>query len=76
MMLQTWHDENVFLGCHAQWITPESIDEQLPYFDYEAQLAITADAIIDNRKELFEQLQVKAEDQKEMPDSELILFPT
>lgn len=70
----TWHDEHVFLGCHAQWITPESINEPLPYYHYDAQLAITADAIIDNRKELFDQLQVKPEDQKGMPDSQLILL--
>ena len=70
----TWHDEHVFLGCHAQWITPESINEPLPYYHYEAQVAITADAIIDNRKELFDQLQVKPEDRKEMPDSQLILL--
>ena len=72
--VRTWHDDSVFLGCHAQWITPESINEPLPYYHYEAQLAITADAIIDNRKELFDQLQVKPEDQKEMPDSQLILL--
>ena len=62
--VQTWHRENVFLGCHAQWITPESVGEQLPFYDYERQLAITADAIIDNREELFERLQVHQEDQK------------
>ena len=50
--------ESIFLGCHAQWITPESVGEQLPFYDYERQCAITADAIIDNRKELFEKLQV------------------
>ena len=52
--VRTWHDEHVFLGCHAQWITPESINEPLPFYHYDAQVAITADAIIDNRKELFD----------------------
>ena len=28
-----------------------------PFYDYERQCTITADAIIDNRKELFERLQ-------------------
>ena len=65
---------NVFFGCHAQWITPESVGEQLPFYDYERQLAITADAIIDNRKELFEKLQVDHADRKNMTDSELILL--
>ncbi|MCM3111524.1 asparagine synthase-related protein [Lederbergia lenta] len=72
--VQTWHKENVFLGCHAQWITPESIGEQLPFYDYERRLAITADAIIDNRDELFERLQVDREDRKKITDSQLILL--
>ena len=72
--VQTWHKENVFLGCHAQWITPESIGEQLPFYDYERQLAITADAIIDNRNELLEKLQVDRADRKIITDSELILL--
>ena len=72
--VQIWHKDNVFLGCHAQWITPESIGEQLPFYDYERQLAITADAIIDNRDELFEKLQVDYADRKRMTDSELILL--
>ncbi|MDM5463586.1 MULTISPECIES: asparagine synthase-related protein [Bacillus cereus group] len=72
--VQIWHTDNVFLGCHAQWITPESIGEQLPFYDYKRQLAITADAIIDNRDELFERLQVEYADRKKMTDSELILL--
>lgn len=72
--VQIWHKENVFFGCHAQWITPESIGEQLPFYDYERQLAITADAIIDNRTELFEKLQVDYVDRKSITDSELLLL--
>ncbi|MCQ6278913.1 lasso peptide isopeptide bond-forming cyclase [Bacillus sp. EB600] len=72
--IQTWHNDKVFLGCHAQWITPESIGEKLPYYDYERQLAITADAIIDNRDELFDRLQVDRGRRKVITDSELILL--
>ncbi|MGO4274679.1 asparagine synthetase B, partial [Paenibacillus sp. TAF58] len=72
--VQTWHQEKVFLGCHAQWITPESVGERNPYYDSESQLAITADAIIDNREELFQLLQVENSRRNEMPDSELILL--
>jgi asparagine synthase (glutamine-hydrolysing) len=72
--IQVWCKDNVFLGCHAQWITPESIGEPLPYYDYETQCVITADAIIDNREELFERLQVKNEDRKNITDSKLILL--
>ena len=52
--IQTWYSHSIYLGCHAQWITPESVGERLPFYDDERQCAITADAIIDNRKELFE----------------------
>src|SRR5690625_7986126 len=61
---QIWSKENIFLGCHAQWITPESIEEQLPFYDYDRQLAITADAIIDNRDELFDKLGIHPEERK------------
>lgn len=72
--IQTWQKESIFLGCHAQWITPESIGEQLPFYDYQRQLAITADAIIDNREELFERLQIDREDRKKITDNQLILL--
>jgi asparagine synthase (glutamine-hydrolysing) len=72
--IHTWHKDSLFLGCHAQWITPESIGERLPYYDKNRQLAITADAILDNRKELFHRLQVEQGDLKTITDSELILL--
>ncbi|MCY9660239.1 lasso peptide isopeptide bond-forming cyclase [Paenibacillus chondroitinus] len=72
--IQVWHHEKIFLGCHAQWITPESIGERLPYYDQNRKLAITADAIIDNRDELFEKLQIERDRRAGIPDSELILL--
>ena len=57
--IQVWHKHNAFIGNHAQWITPESVGEQQPFYDSERQCVITADAIIDNREELFEKLQVE-----------------
>lgn len=72
--VRTWHVEKVFLGCHAQWITPESVGERNPYYDSERRLTITADAIIDNRDELFQLLQVEVSRRKALPDSELILL--
>ncbi|WNR43779.1 asparagine synthase-related protein [Paenibacillus roseipurpureus] len=72
--IRIWHSDNVFFGCHAQWITPESVGERLPRFSEEKYLAITADAIIDNRQELFERLQVDHTLRKNMTDSELILL--
>ncbi|AOZ92688.1 asparagine synthase-related protein [Paenibacillus crassostreae] len=69
-----WHKEQVLLGCHAQWITEQSIHETLPYYDHHRELAITADAIIDNRDELMDQLQVLHNVRKSMTDSEILLL--
>lgn len=72
--VQSWHNEKIFFGCHAQWITPESVNETLPFYDRERGLSITADAMIDNRAELFDRLNVIREDRQTMPDSLLILL--
>jgi len=72
--IHTWHSERLFLGCHAQWITPESVGERLPRYNKDQQLAITADAIIDNRGELFDKLQIESAFRKTMTDSDLILL--
>ncbi len=71
--IQVWHQEQIFLGCHAQWITPESVGEPLPYWDKSRQLAITADAIIDNREDLFDRLEIDRELRRKLSDSQLIL---
>jgi asparagine synthase (glutamine-hydrolysing) len=71
---KTWVKDNLFFGCHAQWITPESVGEKVPYYDYERQLGITADAIIDNRDELFERLQIEKGLRQSISDSQLILL--
>lgn len=71
--IQIWYRDHIFLGCHAQWITPESVGEQQPYYHPQKGLVITADAIIDNREELFERLQVDKLDRKTITDSQLIL---
>ncbi|MFC5652879.1 asparagine synthase-related protein [Paenibacillus solisilvae] len=70
----TWQNGPIFLGCLAQWVTPESLNERLPYYDAENKLAITADAIIDNREELFSQLQIEYTRRSMITDSELILL--
>lgn len=71
--VQLFHRHRIFLGCHAHWITSESIGSQQPFYDAERQLVVTADAIIDNREDLFRTLQIHRELQPEMTDSELIL---
>lgn len=69
----TWQDSFVFFGCRLQWVTPESEWEELPYADTMANLVITADAIIDNRTELFDRLGISYDRRKWMTDSQLIL---
>ncbi|MDF2835623.1 MAG: asparagine synthase [Paenibacillus sp.] len=70
----TWQRDEAFLGCHGQWITPESLAERLPCEDGDTGLVITADAILDNRDELFEQLGVPVTGRAEMTDSRLLLL--
>ncbi|WP_209122927.1 asparagine synthase-related protein [Alkalihalobacillus sp. BA299] len=72
--IHTCNKGTIFFGCHHQWITPESIGEILPYYNYERKLVITADAIIDNRDELFDKLQIKQTQIQSIPDSQLILL--
>ncbi|MFT4412559.1 asparagine synthase-related protein [Fredinandcohnia humi] len=72
--INIFHKENIFLGNHGQWITPESVGEIVPYYDHDRQLCITSDAIIDNRYELFENLNIDIHKRKRITDSQLILL--
>ncbi|EIT86519.1 asparagine synthase [Fictibacillus macauensis ZFHKF-1] len=71
--VQSKQSENWFFGCHLQWLTEEAVGEELPYWERERNVVITADAIIDNRDELFASLQVPIQEQRHMTDSQLIL---
>ncbi|RUS45707.1 asparagine synthase-related protein [Cohnella sp. AR92] len=71
--VRTWHNGSVFLGCHAQWFTPESVQDRQPCGNRRHGAVITADAIIDNREELFNRLRIEHALRKRMTDSELIL---
>ncbi|WP_394184125.1 asparagine synthase-related protein [Metabacillus halosaccharovorans] len=68
-----WKKDSLFFGCIGQCITLESAFERLPYYDTQRQIVITADAIIDNRQELFERLQIDYSVRNTMTDSELII---
>ena len=72
--ISNWEKNNSFIGCGLQYITPESLYEKLPYYDDEGKIAITADAIIDNREELFKTLGVTHEEQQIVTDSQLIIL--
>jgi len=71
--VDTWSRDKIFLGCGMQYITPESKFEKLPYQDKNNLLSITADAIIDNRQELFSAFNIPEEQWRETTDSDLIL---
>lgn len=69
-----WEANAVWLACRHQWIAPESPGEQLPRYDASRRLAITADAILDNREELFERLGISRDRRRTLSDNELILL--
>ncbi len=48
-----WSEGPIALGHCVLWTTPESVREEQPMVDGRADLAITADARIDNRPELI-----------------------
>jgi asparagine synthase (glutamine-hydrolysing) len=66
-----WCSGEIGLVHCAFHTTPESVNESLPNFDSASKAAITADARIDNRKDLGDKLGLEI---KEMSDSQLILL--
>ena len=48
--------ENAVFGCGIQYITPEAVNERLPYYDESNEIFYTADCMLDNREELIKLL--------------------
>lgn len=71
--VDSWSNKNAYLSCGLQYITPESNNEKQPLFDEKLGLVLVADAIIDNREELFELLNINVNNSEEISDSYLIL---
>jgi len=68
-----WCEENVGL-CHAMLhTTPESLSEIIPAQSLDKTVVIVADARLDNRRELFEKLEVPRDECHAVSDSELLL---
>ncbi len=63
--------ESIAFGHQMLYTTTESLHETLPFHDEKTDLVITADARIDNRKELSEELDI--EDKDDVSDSCFIL---
>ncbi len=68
-----WTNGSVGLGHQMLWTTPESLHEKLPLTNKTGELAITADARIDNRDELIPTLNLNGRPRETIPDSEIIL---
>lgn len=68
-----WNEECIGLGHRMLWTTPESLLEKLPLVNQSSDLAITADARIDNRDELIAVLNLIERPAEKITDSELIL---
>jgi len=68
-----WSEANVGLGHRMLWTTPESLHERLPLYTQAGDLAITADARLDNRDELLTSLRLTDRPAGEISDSALIL---
>lgn len=68
---RVWCEGPVALGHQMLHTTPESLHEVLPFEDAESGLVITADARIDNRKDLAPRLGI--EDNEYVSDSYFIL---
>ncbi|HER63306.1 MAG TPA: asparagine synthetase B, partial [Desulfobacteraceae bacterium] len=68
-----WSRGPVALGCHMLYTTPGSLNEKLPHYHEESGCCITADARIDYREELAEELNLDWKDARNLPDSIFLL---
>jgi asparagine synthase (glutamine-hydrolysing) len=71
--VKLWHQDQVGLGQAMLLTTPESCHEMLPYWDADTNLAITADARLDNRDDLIQRLRLQSLPDRQLTDSYLIL---
>lgn len=60
--------DNVYMHCGVQYFYPRAKAEKLPFYDEESNIYITADCVIDNRKELLPELGLEAT----APDGDII----
>ncbi|WP_158797055.1 asparagine synthase-related protein [Pedobacter sp. L105] len=68
-----WSARFIGLGHLMLHNTPQSLAEQLPYYQPDSGLTITADARIDNREDLYRKLDIPPAERLLLPDSLLIL---
>ena len=63
-----------FFCCRHNAVTPEMLQEKLPYRDPKTNISITADAVIYNRYELFHTFNINSSDSCCVTDCQLILM--
>lgn len=63
---------NAYVACAHQWMTEESVGEVLPHV-YKERYIIAADAILDNRADLFSALSIHPSRRAQMTDTMLIV---
>jgi len=68
-----WVDCNVGIGHKMLWTTPESLHEKQPLVSENNKCIVVADARIDNRDELFEQLNINENEFNVVTDIDFIL---
>jgi asparagine synthase (glutamine-hydrolysing) len=69
--LHSWRGKDSFIACAHQWMTDESFGEALPLV-YKERYVVAADAILDNRPDLFGRLNVHASRRGAMTDTMLL----
>lgn len=70
----TWVDKNIGFGHKLFCTTPESHYENQPLINQEKNIILNFDGRIDNRNELFEQLDLNEDDFDVVTDADLVLW--
>lgn len=68
-----WSDDKAYFGASVTNVSIQSKYETVPYVDEYSNYVITADAILDNRQNLLNELNFPREEWKQTPDSIIIL---
>lgn len=68
-----WTNHVIGLGHLMLYNTPESLTDKQPLYNQISRLTITADVRLDNRDELYPLLRIHINQEKQIPDSALIL---
>ena len=67
-----WHEENAAFGQLQLYNTQESLNERFPLFDNDRGIVFLSAARIDNREDLFQQLEISASQRAAITDAEII----